>query len=341
MTLHSLAAALVVGVTLWPSLAAAADDADGPKRPRITGLSHVALFVKDVEQSRAFYKDFLGYAEPYSVFDEGDKLRLTFIKVNDLQAIELFPEREAGADRLNHIALIVDDAEAMRAFLAARGVKVPDKVPKGRIGNSNFTIRDPDGHGVEVVQYEPDGWTVRERGKHLPDTRIAARIRHVGILVGDLERSKQFYGELFGLTETWRGSRDGKLLSWVNMKVPDGDEYIELMLYDQPITPERRLSAHHVCLELPDVPKAEAMLKQRTLPPGCKAMTAMRRSAATASGRSTSSTPTARASRSWSRRRPTADPSPRQRPPPRRPCQRRSRRSCCGDGSRGHPAISE
>src|SRR3954462_9210631 len=100
MTLHSFAISLLVSVTFCsfsaPAATAAADDANGPKRPHITGLSHVALFVKDVEQSRAFYKGFLGYAEPYSVFDEGNKLRLTFIKVNDLQVIELFPEREAG-----------------------------------------------------------------------------------------------------------------------------------------------------------------------------------------------------------------------------------------------------
>jgi catechol 2,3-dioxygenase-like lactoylglutathione lyase family enzyme len=273
MTLHAIAIAVFLCMLVAPLLASAADDLE---QPRITGLSHVALFVKDVEQSRAFYKDYLGYAEPYSVLDEGGKLRLTFIKVNDLQAIELFPEREAGSDRLNHIALEVDDAEGMRAYLAAKGIKVPEKVPKGRIGNSNFTIRDPDGHGVEVVQYEPDGWTVREKGKHLPETRVAPRISHVGILVSDLERSQRFYRDLFGMTETWRGSRDGKLLSWVNMKLPDGEDYIELMLHDQPITPERRLIAHHICLELPDVPRAEQALKSRAMPPQCKAMTAMR-----------------------------------------------------------------
>jgi lactoylglutathione lyase len=279
MTFPSLAVAILVSVALWPLLAIAADDAAAPpttqpKRPRITGLSHVALFVKDVEQSRAFYRDFLGFAEPYSVNDDDGKLRLTFIKVNDNQVIELFPEREPGSDRLNHIALIVDDAEAMRAYLAAKGIKVPEKVPKGRIGNSNFTIRDPDGHGVEFVQYEPDGSTLRERGKHLPDTRIAPRISHAGILVADLDRANAFYRDVLGLRETWRGSRDGKLLSWVNLTVPDGDEYLELMLHDRgEVTPQSRLISHHICLELPDVPAAEATLKSRPLPPGCKPMT--------------------------------------------------------------------
>src|SRR5688572_1798389 len=81
MTFPSLAVAILVSVALWPLLAIAADDAAAapttqPKRPRIIGLSHVALFVKNVEQSRAFYKDFLGFAEPYSVNDDDGKLRL-------------------------------------------------------------------------------------------------------------------------------------------------------------------------------------------------------------------------------------------------------------------------
>jgi lactoylglutathione lyase len=272
MTPHLIAIATVACALLVPLVARAQD----AKRPPIVGLSHVALFVKDVERSRAFYKDFLGFAEPYSVNNDDGTLRLTWIKVNDRQTIELFPEREAGSDRLNHIALEVTDAEATRAYLASRGIVVPDKVPKGRIGNSNFTIKDPDGNGVEFVQYEPDGWTVRERGKHLPDTRIAARISHAGVLAGDLERSLAFYRDVLGCRETWRGSRDGSVLSWINLTVPDGDDYVELMLHDQDVTPERKLIAHHICLEVSDVAKAAEFLKARPLPAGCKPMQAMR-----------------------------------------------------------------
>ena len=55
--------------------------------------------------SRAFYKDFLGFAEPYSLPNADGTLHLTWIKINDDQTIELFPEKEAGTDRLYHIAL--------------------------------------------------------------------------------------------------------------------------------------------------------------------------------------------------------------------------------------------
>ena len=237
---------------------------DSPKRPRITGISHIALFAKDLDQARAFYKDFLGFAEPFTLPKaDGAGLAMSFIKVNDRQFIELFPETTPNSDRLNHISVEVDDAEAMRRYLASKGIKVPDKVPLGRIKNLNFTIKDPDGHGVEFVQYMPDGWTMREKGKHLPAERVSTRMSHVGILVGALEPAMRFYRDILGFEETWRGSRDGKVLNWVNMRVPDGQDYIEFMLYDQIPAPTSRGSAHHLCLEVPDAAKAKAWLEAR------------------------------------------------------------------------------
>src|ERR1700733_15245587 len=131
-----------------------------PQRPHIIGLSHIALYVHDMEKSRAFYKDFLGFAEPYSLTNKDGSPHLVWIKINDRQTVELFPEQTTNSDRLYHVALETDDAVAMRDYLAAHGVEVPDKVGKGKIGNLNYLIKDPDGHIVEIVQYMPDGWTM-------------------------------------------------------------------------------------------------------------------------------------------------------------------------------------
>src|SRR6266852_4405730 len=100
--------------------------ADSPSRPRITGVAHIALFVHDMDKARAFYKDFLGFGEPYSLNKPEGGLAMTFIKVNDRQYIELFPEVEPGSDSLNHIAIETDDAEALRAYLGAQGITVPE-----------------------------------------------------------------------------------------------------------------------------------------------------------------------------------------------------------------------
>ena len=64
------------------------------KRPAITGIGHVAFYSKDVENTRSFYKNFLGFAEPYSLMAENGKdLSLTFIKINDKQVVEICNSR--------------------------------------------------------------------------------------------------------------------------------------------------------------------------------------------------------------------------------------------------------
>jgi catechol 2,3-dioxygenase-like lactoylglutathione lyase family enzyme len=249
---------------LWAVLLAAVlGHAQPPERPRILGLAHVALRVSDIEKSRAFYKDFLGFAEPFHLDNSDGSLALTFIKINDRQYLELFPGLQPGADRLDHVALETDNAERMRLYLAARGVKVPDRVPKGRIGNLNFNITDPDGHAIEIVEYAPDGWSMRENGKSLPASRISDHLLHAGILVGNLDAAMRFYGGVLGFHEIWRGSSNGRVLSWVNMQVPDGGDYIEFMLYRDLPPPDKRGVEHHICLRVPDVAAAQAKLEAR------------------------------------------------------------------------------
>jgi lactoylglutathione lyase len=35
------------------------------KRPRLTGVAHIGLYSHDIEKSRAFYTDFLGFQEVF------------------------------------------------------------------------------------------------------------------------------------------------------------------------------------------------------------------------------------------------------------------------------------
>jgi catechol 2,3-dioxygenase-like lactoylglutathione lyase family enzyme len=265
-------AGLSISATLFAADSPATSPAalKAPARPRIVGLSHAAFYVNDLAKARAFYKDFLGFAEPFSRPRKNGEV--VWIKINDHQTVELFydPEIARDADRLYHIAVETDDTEAMRAYLQSKGVEVPAATAVDQIGNRNFFIKDPNGNTVEIVQYTPEGWTLREKGKFLPETRISTRLRHVGVLVGQLEASQKFYGEILGFQETWRGSTGGKLLSWVNMKVPDGEDYVEFMLYDRLPTVEMLLTKHHICLEVADAIKTGELLKSRPLPPGCK-----------------------------------------------------------------------
>ncbi len=246
-----------------PFLLVPAVTAQTPARPHITGVAHIAIYAHDYQKSRAFYGQFLGFEEPYDLKNADGTPSMTFYKINERQYIELFPERKPDTDRLNHISLETDDIDALRVYLRSKGIKVPDEVKKGRIGNYNFNITDPEGHTVEMVQYAKDGWTVREKGKHLPSTRISQHMMHVGIIVSNLDAETKFYTDILGFKETWRGSKSGTVLSWTNLKVPDGQDYIEMMLYKEPPPETQRGTAHHLALEVSDIEASVAELKSR------------------------------------------------------------------------------
>jgi len=233
-------------------------------RPTVLGLAHIALFVSDLPKARAFYSDLLGYDEPFTLPKKDGSVQIAFVKINDHQWIELFNEPTVGEGQLNHIAFYTDDAEGMRKYLESQRVKVPASVSTGRIGNKNFMITDPDGHNVEIVEYQRDGWTLKDSGKHMPATRLSDHAMHAGILVGNLASSMAFYRGVLGFEEFWRGNAaTSKTLSWVNMRVPNGTDYVELMLYADLPDPDKRGTQHHLCLVVPNVDKAVAAFEAR------------------------------------------------------------------------------
>jgi catechol 2,3-dioxygenase-like lactoylglutathione lyase family enzyme len=86
---------------------------------------------------------------------------------------------------------------------------------------------------------------------------------HVGVIIGPLEPATKFYHDILGFQEFWRGSSSGKTLSWVNMRVPDGTDYLEFMLYSKSPDARQLGVKNHICLVVPDVQQAVAVLKQR------------------------------------------------------------------------------
>ncbi len=237
---------------------------DTVPRPKITGISHVAYFVSDLPKAIAFWHDFLGYEQSYTLpMPDNSGVRISFIKINDQQHIELFNEKSTIPHNfMSHLCFSVNDIEQMRSFLRAKGYDVkPGNGAKTKAGDYAFEIKDPDGMLIEFVQSLPDGLERKAAGKLLPDSRISPRVYHVGYLVGDAQRTMDFY-TMLGFTETWRGGANPKELSWINLKVPDGDDYIELMLYHA--LPEGPFgSSNHISLMVPDIEKAVADLKAR------------------------------------------------------------------------------
>ena len=229
-------------------------------RPRIVGVPHIAFRIHDIAVSRHFYKDFLGYAEPFDLNAPDGKLTMAFIKINDRQYVELSPETSPDEPRFLHFALETDNAEVLRQYVKAKGFQVSDKpASKGRIGNTATGLEDPDGNHIDVTQYEPDGLTLKDVGKDMSDTRISSHMMHVGFYVSKPETAR-YYVELLGFREHWRGTVDGKNASYSNLYCPEGSDYIEFILGVRPTTKERWGSVNHMALEVPDMDRAIAKL---------------------------------------------------------------------------------
>jgi len=233
-------------------------------RPPIVGVAHIGLNTDDMEAARKFYTGMLGFAEPFSLDKPGGGLKLTYFKVNDHQFVEIFPDlKEPKQDRLNHIAFETTDAEQLRLYLASRSVRVPEKLAAMQDGNRGFEILDPDGHLVEFVQFMPGSLHSLDFGKHLPDTRVSDHIIHVGVTVKDRAVADRFYHDILGFHDVWHGGMKDDRVDWVDMRVPDGTDWLEYMLNVN--NPDVRTLGvmHHMALGVPSVKAGHDIVLKR------------------------------------------------------------------------------
>ena len=238
-------------------------------RPPILGVAHIGLETNDMAAARAFYGRGLGYQEPFTLDKPSGGLMLTYFKVNDHQYIEVFPDLKSETqDRLSHIAFETTDIRRLRDYLAQRDVKVPASVPLGRDGNLSMMLKDPDGHNVEFVQYMPGSLHSSNFGKFLPDTRVSKRIIHVGVTVEDRAAADRFYKDVLGFQMIWYGGMKDDRTDWVDMRVPDGTDWLEYMLNVHNPSPKQLGVMNHVALGVPDIHKAYDTVVSHGLKPG-------------------------------------------------------------------------
>jgi lactoylglutathione lyase len=109
------------------------------KKARAVGINHIGLEVGDIDEALAFYGDLFAF----SLRSRSDTQ--AFIDMGD-QFINLAAPRRQGPDDDRHFGFVVDDPDAVRAALAAKGVEV--------IGPRNNNFLDPWGNRIEIVGYK-------------------------------------------------------------------------------------------------------------------------------------------------------------------------------------------
>jgi catechol 2,3-dioxygenase-like lactoylglutathione lyase family enzyme len=233
-------------------------------RPPIVGIAHIGLKTDNLEAARKFYGGVLGFQEPFTVDKPTGGLMLTYFKVNDHQYIEVFPELKIPTeDRLSHIAFETTDIQALRTYLTEQGLKVPAKLEPQLDGNLSFEVSDPDGHTVEFVQYMPGSLHSRNFGKFLPEGRISDHMIHVGVTVQDRAAADRFYKDILGFKETWHGGMTDTRTDWVDMRVPEGTDWLEYMLNVHNPSSRTLGVMHHFALGVPSVAAAFEELQKK------------------------------------------------------------------------------
>jgi lactoylglutathione lyase len=235
----------------------------GPKRPPIIGVAHIGLKTSDLKAADNFYGHVLGF-DHFSLDKPTGGLMLNYYKVNDHQYIEIYPTlRDPAEDRMTHFAFETTNIQQLREYLAAHHVQVPAVLKPGLDKNLSMMVKDPEGHDVEFVQYLPGSLHSSYFGKLLPDTRISQRMIHVGVTIHDRAKADQFYKDILGFQLTWQGGMTDEKTDWVDMRVPDGTDWLEYMLNVDNPTPKRLGVMHHLALGVPSIQPAFQLIESR------------------------------------------------------------------------------
>ncbi len=245
-----------------------ADDSASVQRPPIVGLAHVGLFVSDIDKADEFYGHVLGFGH-FSLDKPTGGLMLNYYKVNDHQYIEIYPGLKGDdQDRLSHVAFETTDARRLRAYLAAKGIKVPASLKPGLDKNLSFMVDDPEGRKIEFVQYMPGSIHALRFGQLVPDTRVSDHMIHAGFIVHDRTAEDRFYKNILGFTVMWYGGMKDNQVNWVDMRVPDGDDWLEYMLNVTNPSPRSRGVNNHIALGVKNIQDAyKTVLPRLSTPP--------------------------------------------------------------------------
>ena len=236
----------------------AAQTPPAPARPPILGIAHVRVQTSDLAKARVFYGRLLGLSEVRVDMPAG----VAVFNVNSRQRIIVRGGLPADRDdRLVDLAFEADSLARMREWLTVRGVAAPAPAADVDAAAHALSLADPDGHTILLVQPDAPSAAPASSGS---DDALSKRILHAGLTVKDAAAADRFYQDVLGFSEIWRGGRTDGVTSWINMRVPEGTDYLEYMLQTAPANRRQLGVDHHIALLVNDIQAALERVRART-----------------------------------------------------------------------------
>jgi len=221
--------------------------------PELAGIAHAAIRVSDLDQVRAFYEK-LGFEEAFSMIQNGTTTQ-SFVKVNDRQFVELYPQRQpSDTVGFMHVCFESEDIEALNRAYQARGLS-PTAVRKAGAGNLLFTLVGPENQNLEYTEYMPGSKHTVDRGMHLGANRVAQQIVAVSIQMQDVMAARKFYEEKLAFISV-PPLQPGQ--TWLRLPGRTGQQ-VEIVKHGPG-------SAFQLYLGVPDLRRAAARLKALQIP---------------------------------------------------------------------------
>jgi len=123
------------------------------------GLRHLALRVRDVQVSQAFYERLFDMKLVWQPDPENVYLStgVDNLALHQISAEEQKQFKQSPVDPLDHLGFLMDSPESVKALfqeVSAQGVTIVEPPKQHRDGSFSFYLADPDHNTIQVL-FEP------------------------------------------------------------------------------------------------------------------------------------------------------------------------------------------